>query len=132
MIGLDTNILVRLLVADDVPQADAARKFVRERCTAEAPGFVNLVVLCELVWTLDRTYGLSQSDIARAIDFILSNSIFRVESHDRVASALQRFRGKGTDFPDALVAEINRSHGCDATATFDRKAARLDGFMLVR
>lgn len=131
MIGLDTNILVRFLIADDVRQADSAKALLQERCTVEDPGFVNLIVLCELVWTLDRTYGLDQSDIVTAIGSILASRNLRVESHEHVASALRRF-AKGTDFPDLIIAEVNRAQGCDATATFDRRAARLDGFVLVR
>jgi predicted nucleic-acid-binding protein len=132
MIGLDTNILVRFLVADDKQQADLARRLVRERCTVEEPGFINLPVLCELVWTLDRTYGFDQKDIADAIDSILRSSTLKVESQQNVTAALHRFRREGADFPDALIAEVNRAHGCEVTATFDRKAARLDGFLLVR
>ena len=132
MIGLDTNILVRLLVVDDRQQADLARKFVKERCTVEEPGFISLLVICELVWTLGRTYGFGQAEVAAAIESILHDPILKVESHPQVMMALQRLRKEGADFPDSLVAEVNRAHGCNVTATFDRKAAKLDDFVLVR
>jgi predicted nucleic-acid-binding protein len=32
------------------------------------------------------------------------------------------------DFADGYLARTNRSAGCEASATFDRKAARLDDF----
>jgi predicted nucleic-acid-binding protein len=35
-------------------------------------------------------------------------------------------------FADLLIDRINRAHGRHTTATFDRKAAKLDGFVLVR
>ncbi len=41
-------------------------------------------------------------------------------------------RKKSLDFADALIAELNRRAGCSATATFDRRAAKQDGFVLVR
>ena len=132
MIGLDTNILVRFLVADDEQQADSAKRLLQERCTAETPGFVNLIVLCELVWTLDRAYGFGQNEIAEAVDAILGDRNLRIESPQQVASALRSFRAKRADFADALIAQINSAHSCEATATFDRKAAQLDGFVLVR
>jgi predicted nucleic-acid-binding protein len=35
------------------------------------------------------------------------------------------------DFTDALIAYVNKGSGCKATATFDRKAAKLNGFIRV-
>ncbi len=131
MIGLDTNLLVRLLVVDDPRQADVARKFLEDNCMVEDPGFVNVIVLCELAWTLDRSYGFGSHDIANAIDAILHNRILTVENRAHVVSALQRFRIGGAEFSDMLIGEINRAHGCETTATFDRKAAKIDGFTLV-
>ena len=52
LIGLDTNVLLRLLVKDDIRQMETAARAVAQRCTAESPGYVNQIVLCEVVWVL--------------------------------------------------------------------------------
>lgn len=57
MTGLDTNVLVRYIVQDDPKQSKLATECIEQRCTSESPGFVNLVVLCELTWVLARGYG---------------------------------------------------------------------------
>jgi predicted nucleic-acid-binding protein len=44
---------------------------------------------------------------------------------------LQTYEGSSIDFADALIATVNLARGCEATATFDRKAAKLDGFVRV-
>ena len=49
MIGLDSNVLVRLRVGDDPGQSERGRRFVDQRCTPESPGFINCVVLAEVV-----------------------------------------------------------------------------------
>ena len=49
MIALDTNVLVRYLVADDARQAKAARLLL-EGLTTEHPGFICREVIVELVW----------------------------------------------------------------------------------
>ena len=36
------------------------------------------------------------------------------------------------DFPDALIAFVNREHGCSHTVTFDQKAARIPSVVLLR
>ena len=132
MIGLDTNVLVRLLVGDDREQTEQARRFVRDRCTAESPGYVNCVVLAELVWVLATSYGYRRTEIADAVEILLAGSDRIVEARDEVRAALEDHKSGRTDLIDSLIARINRMHGCEATATFDRKAAKLDGFVRVR
>jgi predicted nucleic-acid-binding protein len=54
-----------------------------------------------------------------------------LEDADVVGSALRIFSSGNVDFADALIGEVNRALGCEATATSDRKAAKLDGFVSV-
>jgi len=131
MIGLDTNILVRLLTADDPVQTQQAALFLQHRCSAETPGFVNCVVIAELVWALQKVYGYARADVLAAMEALLSNSSLMIESRQQVQAAVLTYRSTNCDLVDALVGELNRVRGCEATATFDRKAARLKGFVQV-
>lgn len=130
MIGLDTNILVRLFVEDDQVQTAQARRFVRRECTAESPGFINCIVLAELAWVL-RRHGYGKGDIAGVVEKLLSGRDRRVEHPNEVAAALTDRKAGDMDLVDSLIARINRAQGCAVTATFDRKAAKLDGFIHV-
>lgn len=131
MIGLDTNIIVRLLVRDDPDQTEQARRFIDNRCTPESPGFINSVVLAEVVWVLDRVYRFPRRQIAAAIESLLMGQDRIVEYHDDVQAALAEYRSSNIDFIDAVIGRINLARGCEATATFDRKAAKLKGFVRV-
>lgn len=131
MIGVDTNILVRLLTADDRVQTEHATRFIKERCSSSFPGFVNSIVLTELVWVLDNLYDYGRTDIARAVDTLLASRDLAIEAAEQVRSALRTFKASNCDFIDALIGEVNRARGCEATATFDRKAARVNGFVRV-
>ena len=131
MIGLDTNVVVRLFVDDDAAQAGAARRFVASQCSTERPGFVNRVVLCELVWVLTSVFGYGRGAVADVIDDLLATRDFVLEDHKTARSALQTFRNSNVGFSDILVGELNLARGCETTATFDRKAARLKGFVRV-
>ncbi len=55
MIGLDTNVLLRLFLEDNPAQCERARSFV-DAATADEPCLVNPVVLAEFAWTLARSY----------------------------------------------------------------------------
>ena len=131
MIGLDTNLLVRLVVGDDPEQTSRAQRFVNRNCTPESPGFINCVVLAELVWVLASSYHYSRSEIAAAVDGLVTGRDRLVEHHDAVRASLDDYRTGQLDFTDALIGHVNRSRGCDATATFDRKAAKFEGFVRV-
>jgi predicted nucleic-acid-binding protein len=129
MIGLDTNVLARLIVEDDVPQTRRAREFVAARCTRENPGFVDRVALCELVWVLSKAHGYRRAEIASVIEKLLGSDDLSLEHENAVHAALQIFRKQNIDFADVLIGKVNEACGCEVTATFDRKAAKLAGFI---
>lgn len=129
MIGLDTNVVVRLFVDDDRKQVHAARAFVSGRCSRNDPGFVNRISLCELVWVLESVHGYGRAAIGNVVEQLLASSDILVEDHELAQVALATFQTTNADFADALIGEVNRARGCDVTATFDRKAAKLDGFV---
>jgi predicted nucleic-acid-binding protein len=131
MIGLDTNVLVRYLVEDDPAQAALSARLIEERCTAEQPGFVNHMVLCELVWVLESVYRLARRDIADIIDRMMRIPALEIEDFDLALAAAAAYRTGTCDLADALIGRKNRRHGCSATVTFDRRAARLAEFEIV-
>jgi predicted nucleic-acid-binding protein len=130
MKAVDTNVLVRYLVGDDPLQSRKAAHFLRRECSANDPCLVNRIVLCELVWVLQRAYGYSRERIASAVEALLNVRQLVIEDHDEASMALKEFRG-GAGFADSLLGQINRRLGCEYTATFDREASRRPGFRLL-
>ncbi len=131
MIGLDTNVLVRILTGDDAVQQKAAAAHIRAHCHAADPGWINRIVTLEIVWVLERSYGYSREQVAGALERLLVTAELQFENHDDIRSAIAEYR-KGADFADALLAQRNRSDTCSTTVTFDRAAAkRLSGYTLL-
>lgn len=131
MIGLDTNVIVRLFVDDDPRQAQFARRLVADKCSENDPGFIDRVALCELIWVLTSVHGYRRAAVADVIELLLENRDMRLEDADAVGDALLEYRTAGVEFSDILIGKINLARGCAATATFDRKAAKLKGFVRV-
>jgi len=131
VIGLDTNVLLRFLVADDAAQTERAHRVIREHCNPDAPGYVNYVVLCELIWVLERSHGYPRPAVATVVETLCRSSDFSVQESDAVREALDAFRASRADFADCLIDVVNRRNGCRSTVTFDREAAKLAGFELV-
>ncbi|MEW6544329.1 MAG: type II toxin-antitoxin system VapC family toxin [Nitrospirota bacterium] len=131
MIGLDTNVLVRYLVQDDPGQSRKASQFITRGCTRESPGFINRIVLCELVWVLETAYGYSKETIAGVLEKVLRTSQFEVEDVQAAWTAFRLYQKGKADFADCLIGILNRRHGCDRTITFDRLAGELDAFEML-
>lgn len=130
MIALDTNVLVRFLVQDDLAQAELATSVI-DQLTDDVRGFVSREVLIELVWVLERAYRLGRAEIAVSIDGLLTATELEVEGSDEVAPALELYRNDGFGFADLMIAAAAMRAGASEMVTFDRKAARLPGVRLL-
>ena len=130
MIALDTNVLVRYLVRDDVQQAEAARTLL-ESLTAERPGYVCREVTVELVWVLERAYRYSRDQIAAVLEQLVATEGLAIEAADDVARAVFRYRAGGAGFSDLMILAAAVRSGSHPLCTFDKKAARLDGVSLL-
>ena len=131
MIGLDTNILIRYLTQDDPIQSSKATDILERRLTRTNPGFVSIIVMVEVVWVLDRAYGLTGQEIATAVERLLQVEVLVIENEQEVFTAMLAVKQGLRSFADALIAELGARAGCTRTLTFDQKAIRLNGFELV-
>ena len=131
MIGIDTNVLVRHMVQDDAGQAALASELIENRCSVAAPGHVNLVVLCELVWVLSAAYGFSRAQIAGALRQILVTESLDIQEHTLAWCAVRDYAEGHCDYADGIIARLNAAHGTATTFTFDRQAGHSFGFTLL-
>ena len=130
MIGLDTNVLVRYIMQDDVKQSPKATKLI-DSLTVEAPGFVSLVSVVELWWVLSSSYGLFREQVAEALELLLRSKEIVVDRSDQVLKALRVFKVSTADFADCVIERSAGSTGCDRTVTFDVRAAKTAGMTLI-
>ncbi|MGQ0512085.1 MAG: PIN domain-containing protein [Betaproteobacteria bacterium] len=131
MIGVDTNVLVRYLTQDDPKQSAIATRFIEDKLSAENPGFVSAVTLCEIAWVLDASYGTDRNGIRRTVENLLSTKQLVIEGAELVWKALRASEGVSADFSDALIGQIAAANGCATTVTFDRAAGKLAGFEML-
>ncbi len=131
MIGLDTNVLVRHIVQDNKEEARAASGLIASRCSADDPGVVSLVVLCELVWVLDRGYEYDRGTIATVLRQLLSVEDLLVDRSELAWQALHLYENGKADFADYLIGLSHRDRGAEVTCTFDRRASGCDLFELI-
>jgi predicted nucleic-acid-binding protein len=127
MLGLDTNVLVRLLVEDDAAQTQRALSLVDAAIAEEEVVLVSLPVLLETEWVLRSRYEIPPESILGLFRAALETRELAFEDEAAVEEALFNWQDGLSGFSDCLIVAHNRQLGCRSTATFDARAARLPG-----
>lgn len=124
MKALDTNVIVRLLVADDEAQAERAVQVLGRAESARQQLYVSTLVLLELVWVLDAAYGCSRAEILDALEQLTLLPVLKIERLDAVHRMIAESRRGNQDLADLLIGSCALDAGCDAVLTFDRTASK--------
>lgn len=118
-IAVDTNVLVRAAVRDDLEQADVATKLMaRAKIVAIA-----VPSLCEFVWVLRSVYRFQSSDVAKAIRALLAAE--NVEANRPAIDAGLAVLDAGGDFADGVIAYEGKWLGAEMFVSFDKKAVEM-------
>lgn len=131
MPGLDTNVLVRLLTADDARQSASARALVQRAARAGESLFVPLTVVLELEWVLRSRYRYSKKLVLATLSSLLETRELDFQEEAAVEHALHYYRHGRVDFAECLHVGCAASSDRLPQMTFDRLAARLDGARLM-
>jgi predicted nucleic-acid-binding protein len=118
MRAVDTNIIVRFLVADDPAQAQKACNLF-----GQEPLFVARTVLLEVEWVLRGVYGMPAAEIIPALRALAGVPGVSVENASLVAKAMD-WAEAGMDFADAL--HLAAAGECTGFLTFDRRFRRTE------
>ena len=116
MVAVDTNVLVRLVTADNAAQTARAAAVFRS-----GPVFIAKSVLLEAEWVLRYSYRLGADAILRSLRAVLGLENVSVEDPTATTAAL-RLLERGLDFADAL--HIASSAHAERFVTFDAKLVK--------
>lgn len=131
MIGIDTNILLRLWLNDDPAQNKRIDALLAAHGDMPGSLLVTDVVLAEAVWTLKSAFEQDKSAQLIAVRSLLEEIAFAFEDREAVSAALSLFESGSCGFSDCLVVATHARQGCDFTATFDRGMRKLPSVKLL-
>ncbi len=129
MIGLDTNIIARIITRDDPAQLKIIQTMFAKNKGRQF--FVSISVIQEIFWLLKAKYKYEKSEIITALRSLLKATPIVVEKDDIIAEALDIYEVSAAGFIDVLIGLTNKYYGCKKSVTFDGKAANLDEFELL-
>lgn len=131
MIGIDTNVLIRILVKDDENQAQLAFDYITKSCINSSI-IINSIVFCEVVWVLESAYNYTKEEIINCLLHILKTKQFLIPDKEIIRLALTLYQETKIDFSDALIGYKNKLENCNFTITFDREAAKTNLYKLLK
>ncbi len=120
MIGIDTNILLRLWLNDDPAQNKRIDALLAEHGSAPGSLLVTDIVLAEAVWTLKSAFEQDKAAQLLAVRSLLAETAFAFEDREAVGRAVTLFEESSCGFSDCLIVAKHTQRGCNFTATFDR------------
>lgn len=125
---VDTNVLARALIND--PDAIEQSRLAQAWLAAQVAIYVPQAVQLELVWVLDRAFGIARSDIVLLLERLSAHAAVSLQSSSAFIAGLEALRD-GADFDDGIIAAEALAVGSELV-TFDRKLARRTGAQLLR
>jgi len=136
MIAIDTNVLLRYLLEDDVDQSSKASDLIANKGKV----LITDAVLVETIWTLrGKKYQLGKSELIDVVQALFQEPNIIFENGQVVWLALNDYRnakpvkGKEADFSDALIVNKARyiadkqGYSFGGVYTFDRAAQKIPG-----
>jgi len=121
---VDTNVFLRFLTCDDPAKAEKARRLFASAVAGELVAETSLLVIAEIVWTLESYYGLAHNDVAEHVTAILSTPNLECPHKEMLLEALLAYTDLNVDFIDAYHAVLLGRRRDVSLATFDRKHFR--------
>ena len=128
MVGLDTSIVVRLLVGLPEGQARSARRRLERAMEEGEAVLVSDLVVMEAYHALQFHYAIPKDEARSLLRRFVESGTVRLEPRD-ASGALAATSGAG--LVDRLIHARYRALGA-VTLTFERRQARLEGAVRLR
>ena len=136
MISIDSNVLLRYILEDDLEQFEKASKLIQKK----NPVLITDAVLVETVWTLcGKRYNFNKDLICTLVHGLIADSDFVFENNQVIWTALRDYeeskpiRKKELDFVDALICSKShyvanrKGHKFKGFYSFDKAVEQLKG-----
>ena len=118
---VDTNVFLRFLTNDDPAKAKRAETRFRNAVSGKEHLRTSLLVIAEIVWTLESFYKLEKKDIAEKVTTILNTPNLACPEARLIRLALDLYVDQNIDFIDAYHAFYLKDEDLLKIVTFDRK-----------
>lgn len=121
---IDTNVILRYLLADNEALYQRACAILEPLQQGETQGTITEGVLIECVYVLLKVYEIPRPLIADKLAAVLSYAGLYQPQYDHYIQALEIFASQNVDIVDALLFTRSRQEGCEIQS-FDKDIQKL-------
>lgn len=113
---VDTNILLRFILKDDIQMYNEAKRILENHDDL----FIANEVITEAIYVLTKSYNIPRVNSANLFIEIINENIFQLSSKEIIIKALEIFSSKNLDFIDCILCATSRLTE-NRVETFDKK-----------
>lgn len=118
MISVDTNILVRTVLDDDLTQAAQARSLLKKAADTKQL-FISSYAILEMAWVL-KVKGRFRQQISEAIFNLIDSPGVTIGQRDVVLAAVEKYSKGYADLGDYFIIAEGEMSGAHRLASFDQ------------
>jgi predicted nucleic-acid-binding protein len=123
-LGIDTSVLVRLLVGEPADLTEKAHRRLLEAHRQREAVVVSDLAIAEAYYALKYHYAIDPADIRQAVLTMLTSGLVRPEGGSAALTVLQSTAGGKAGFVDRLIHARYQLDGM-TTLTLDKTQAKL-------
>jgi len=123
--GMDTSVVLRLLIGEPASQAQVALKWLRKAKASGTTPIISDLVISEVYFALQHHFGISKAEALRHLALLLTSGDVAA---DGVVSMVLSTPGLATanpGFVDRLIHEQYLQSGASGMVTFEKAAFSL-------
>lgn len=118
---IDSNVFLRFLTNDIPNQAQKFKRLVLLRRKNEIELVTNVIVIAEIIWTLQSYYKFGKKDIKNVVVTLVASDDIQIENRSIILNALEDFVEMNVDFNDAYIYSWMQENGIEKIATFNER-----------
>src|SRR3989344_7669705 len=119
MTFLDTNVIVRFILADDPQNSPKARSIVDKIARGETKVFLPAVIIAETVYVLLKVYKLKREKIQEKLLPLIMFPGITTENKNIYSRVFETFVSKNVDFEDAYQVVLMHKKKIKEIYSFD-------------
>lgn len=123
-VTLDTNIILRYLLADHPVFFAKANQLFQIAQKGEIKLFIDEVVVAEIIWTLLSFHKVKKSDFCSRLSTLISLPIVSTRNKQALLRAINIYDHQNVDYIDAWIYSVSKARNYPV-ATFDADFKKL-------
>lgn len=127
-VGIDTCVILRLLVGEPEAQAQCARHYVEDTFNQGAPVCVCDISIAEAYHALIHYYEVPKAKAVQSLRQLLESPMIHSTGH--ALAILTEYKGTGAGFVDRLI-RMSLLDDANEIITFDRSFSRLENVSML-